>query len=148
LLAGGWLVCEFARAHGSLGIPWALAAYSQVRATWLIQIADLTGPYGIGMLIAATNACAAACWAPALRGRGPWRDAATIARGLLAGCLYGEWRLGQSFDDGAPVRVAVVQGGAPAVDPAQRPAALARYVSLTRNGAGPDAELIVWPESA
>src|SRR5262249_14260228 len=46
------------------------------------------------------------------------------------------------------VRVAVVQGGAPAVDPAQRPAALARYVSLTRNGAGPDAELIVWPESA
>jgi apolipoprotein N-acyltransferase len=106
LLAGRWLVCEFARAHGSLGIPWALAAYSQVRATWLIQIADLTGPYGIGMLIAATNACAAACWAPALRGRRPWRDAVTIAAALLAAWLYGDWRLGQRFDDGAPVRVA------------------------------------------
>jgi apolipoprotein N-acyltransferase len=148
LLAGGWLAGEFARAHGSLGIPWALAAYSQVRSTWVIQIADLAGPYGIGLLIAATNACAAAWWVPALRGRRPWRDAAMIATALLAACLYGEWRLGQSFDDGAPVRVAVVQGGAPAVDPAQRPAALARYASLTRNGAAPDADLIVWPESA
>jgi apolipoprotein N-acyltransferase len=148
LLAGGWLACEFARAHGSLGIPWALAAYSQVRATSLIQIADITGPYGIGLLIAATNACAAAWWAPALRGRRPWRDAATIAAALLAAWLYGHWRLGQRFDDGAPVRVAVVQGGAPAVDPAQRAVVLARYASLTRNGAAPDADLIVWPESA
>src|SRR5262249_12664706 len=37
LLAGGWLACEFARAHGDLGAPWALAAYSQMRWTRLIQ---------------------------------------------------------------------------------------------------------------
>ena len=148
VLAGGWLACEFARGHGSLGIPWALAAYSQVRSTSLIQLADLAGPYGIGMLIAAANACAAAWWEPALRGPRPWRDAVAIAAALLAAWLYGEWRLGQRFDHGARVRVAVVQGGAPAVDPAQRAAVLARYASLTRAGAAPDAELIVWPESA
>jgi apolipoprotein N-acyltransferase len=148
LLAGGWLACEFARAHGSLGIPWALAAYSQVRSASLVQIADLAGPYGIGMLIAAANACAAAWWVPALRGRRPWRDAVAIAAALLAAWLYGQWRLGQRFDDGAPVRVAVVQGGTPAVDPAQRTAVLMRYASLTRDGAAPGADLIVWPESA
>jgi len=30
----------------------------------------------------------------------------TIAAALLAAWLYGDWRLGQRFDDGAPVRVA------------------------------------------
>jgi len=54
LVAGGWLVCEFARAHGVLGSPWALTAYSQLGWTPVIQIADLAGPYGIGLLATTT----------------------------------------------------------------------------------------------
>src|SRR5262245_49126863 len=60
LLAGGWLACEFARASGGLGSPWALAAYSQVHWTPVIQIADLAGPYAIGLLIAGGTAGVAA----------------------------------------------------------------------------------------
>ena len=104
LLAGGWLVCEFARAHGVLGSPWALTAYSQVRSTQLIQIADLAGPYGIGMLVAGVNACVAAVLVPALRGRRPLLGAATIAAALAGAFIYGQWRLGQSFADGPAVR--------------------------------------------
>lgn len=147
LLAGGWLVCEFARAHGVLGSPWALTAYSQLAWTPLIQIADLAGPYGIGMLVAGVNAGAAALLVPALRGRRPLRGAATIAAALAAALIYGQWRLGQTFGDGAPVRVAVVQGGAPPAEKAQRAARLARYVALTTS-AGTQADLIVWPEYA
>src|SRR6185369_3342665 len=69
LIAAGWLACEFARAHGIVANPWALSAYSQMGVTSLIQIADATGPYGLGFLIAAVNACVAAAAAPALRGR-------------------------------------------------------------------------------
>jgi apolipoprotein N-acyltransferase len=147
LLAGGWLACEFARAHGGLGSPWALAAYSQVYWTPLIQIADLAGPYGIGMLVAGVNACVAAWWVPALRGRRPRLAGATIAAALMSVCLYGQWRLGQTFAEGPAVQVAVVQGGAPPADAAQRAANLAGYVELTRSAA-PQADLIVWPESA
>ncbi|MGH7787340.1 MAG: hypothetical protein ACRERC_10770, partial [Candidatus Binatia bacterium] len=148
LLAGGWLVCEFARAQGLLG-PWALAAYSQLPSTVLVQMADLAGPYGIGMLIAAVNAGFAALLVPALRGRRPWRSAALIAAILAGALIYGQWRLGQSFAGGASVQVAVVQGGAAtSAEPAARAARLARYVGLTNSGAHAKAGLIVWPEYA
>src|SRR5262245_12342752 len=29
VLAGGWVVCEYGRAHGVVGNPWAVLAYSQ-----------------------------------------------------------------------------------------------------------------------
>ncbi len=148
LLAGGWLVCEFTRAHGALGSPWALTAYSQLRWTPLIQIADLAGPYGIGMLIAAVNAGVAALLVGALRGRRPRLTAALIAVALGGTLVYGHWRLGQHFADGPAVPVAVVQGGAAPADPAQRPARLARYIALTTAAADAAGGLIVWPEYA
>jgi apolipoprotein N-acyltransferase len=148
LLAGGWLVCEFARAHGVLGSPWALTAYSQLQWTPVIQVADLAGPYGIGALVAGVNAGVAAVLAPGLRGRRPRLGAATIAAALAGALLYGQWRLGQSFGDGADLRVTVVQGGAPPLERSQRAARLARYVALTTGGAGARTDLIVWPEYA
>jgi apolipoprotein N-acyltransferase len=148
LLAGGWVVCEFARAHGIAGNPWALTAHSQMPVAPLIQIADLAGPYGIGMLVAGVNACAAALLVPALRGRRPRLAIATTAAALAGVLVYGHWRLAQSFGDGAAVGVAVVQGGAPPAEKAGRAARLARYVTLTTSGAHADARLIVWPEHA
>ncbi len=139
LLAGGWMACEFVRANGGLSSPWALAAYSQLGWTSMIQIADVAGPYGIGLLIAGVNACAAAWMVPALRGRRPALSTATIAAAVVGALVYGEWRLGQTFADGEPVQVAVVQGGAPGAENAQR------YVALT---GGVRADLVVWPEHA
>ena len=148
LLAGGWLVCEFARAHGMLGMPWALTAYSQLGWTRLIQSADLAGPYAIGALVAAVNACAAAVLVPALRGRRPLLAATTTAAALAGVLIYGQWRLGETFGEGPSVAVSVVQGGATPADRAQRPARLARYVELTRTGGASPTNLIVWPEYA
>ena len=146
LLAGGWLACELARSQGATGTPWVLVAFSQMRWTPVIQIADLAGPYGIGFLVAAVNAMLAACLVPALRGRHPHVAAIAIAAALVATLGYGEWRLGQTFGDGPPVAVAVVQGGAAPADPAERPARLARYVDLL--SFAPHADLVVWPEHA
>jgi apolipoprotein N-acyltransferase len=114
----------------------------------MIQSADLAGPYGIGLLVAAVNAGAAAWLVPALRGRRPAISGAVIAAALAGALIYGQWRLGQAFGDGPGVGVAVVQGGAPAPERADRPARLSRYVALTRSGAAPQTSLIVWPEYA
>jgi apolipoprotein N-acyltransferase len=151
LLAGGWLAVEFARAHGVIPNPLALSAYSQLRATWLIQLADLAGPYGIGMVIAAVNASLAALLVPALRGRRPALQLMTVAALLAGVLLYGQWRIGQTFADGAPVAIAVVQDGtptSPSGQPTLRAARLARYVALTRGIAESKPALIVWPEYA
>jgi apolipoprotein N-acyltransferase len=151
LLAGGWLACEFARAHGLVGNPWALSAYSQMQVPALMQIADATGPYGIGALIGAVNACLAALCVPVLRGRRFRWSLMVVAAAFCGVLLYGQWRLGQSFGDGPPLAVAVVQGGtapSPPQQPALRAARLEQYVKLTRVAAAGRPALIVWPEYA
>jgi apolipoprotein N-acyltransferase len=148
LLAGGWLACEVARAHGPGGVPWAITAYSQLGWTSLVQIADLAGPHGIGLLVAAVNAGVAAFLVPALRGRRPVLAATTIAAALVGTLVYGEWRLGQTFGDGPALGVAVVQAGATSPSPADRGARLARHVELTTRAAAARPRLVVWPEYA
>jgi apolipoprotein N-acyltransferase len=151
LIAAGWGVCEFARANLGIGNPLALVSYSQTRLTYLMQIADVTGPYGVGILVAAANACLAGFFAPALRGRRPVPSPAgvVILFGLTLG--YGHWRLSQTFAAGEPVQVAVVQGGIERQfrwDPAYRDANLAHYLKLTKEAATTQTKLIFWPEHA
>jgi apolipoprotein N-acyltransferase len=145
LVAGGFVVCELARSHGDLGSPWGLVATSQVGWTPMIQIADLAGPWGIGFLVVAVDACLAAALVPALRGRRPWRAPFVTAAAVLAALVYGHWRLAQPAGDGDPVRVAVVQGGA--ASSADGPRRLARYAALSASVAA-GADLVVWPEHA
>jgi apolipoprotein N-acyltransferase len=150
-IAAGWGACEFARATLLVANPWALLGYSQVSSTRLVQIADLAGPYGIGMLVAAVNTCLAGLLVPALRGRRPLAAWATVAAALVGALVYGEWRLGQTFGDGELVRVAIVQGAVTRAFRAQAGAAAAhvrRYVELTRQASGVRPELVVWPEYA
>lgn len=148
LIAGGWLAVELARGASGVSSPWALAAYSQIAWTPLIQIADLAGPYGIGLLIAAMNAILAAALVPALRGRRPRRSAGAILAALFAAGFYGQWRLAQPFADGEPLAVAIIQGGAPAPSLAQRGPQLARYLALSRGAGDLAGGLILWPEHA
>ena len=155
LVACGWVACEWARAHGELGSPWGLAAYSQVRHPLLVQSADLAGAYGIGFVMAAVNASVAAWLEPRLCA-GPARARASVATLALLAVVaaYGASRLQAEFADGPPVRVRLVQGGAPERDPSLRAARLARHVALSaavddrgaRHAAA--ADVIVWPESA
>lgn len=150
LVAAGWGVCEFARANLFIGNPFVLMGYSQVAHPRLMQIVDLTGPYGVGMLIALVNACLAGCFSSALRGR---RFAVAmlgvvIAVGATLG--YGEWRLSQNFATGAPVQVAVIQGAIEPQfrwDPQYSEANLTRYLELTKTAKTRPA-LIFWPEYA
>jgi apolipoprotein N-acyltransferase len=149
-IAAGWVVCEFARMHLLITSPLALIGYSQAHVTPLVQIADATGPYGIGLLIALVNASAAAILVPRLRGRRPVLEASTVVGAVVAALLYGQWRLAERFADGPPVNVAVVAGVAAAQPstPAQRRANLERYVAATRTAAAGGAVLAIWPEYA
>jgi apolipoprotein N-acyltransferase len=151
VVAAGWGVCEFARANLLIGNPWALSGYSQVALTRLMQIADATGPYGVGMLIAAVNACLAGLFTPALRGRRPLHSCVGIATIGVATLLYGEWRLSQTFVSGEPIEVAVIQGAIERQlrwDPEHREANLGRYLTLTKEVALARPRLIFWPENA
>jgi apolipoprotein N-acyltransferase len=149
--AVGWGACEFARSRLLVGNPWALAGYSQVSFASLTQIADATGPYGVGMLVAGVNAAVAAAVVPGLRGQRPLRSVLALVAALGTTLAYGQWRLGQEFGTGPRLRVALVQGAVPARfrwQPEFRAANIGRYLALTDQAVAVEPQLVVWPENA
>lgn len=57
-----WVVGEFARSSLFSGFSWELLGYTQYRQLSLIQIADLTGVYGVSFLLACSSYVAAEIW--------------------------------------------------------------------------------------
>lgn len=50
-----WVALEYARAFVISGFPWFYLAHSQYRCPWLIQIADVTGQWGVSVFVAMVN---------------------------------------------------------------------------------------------
>jgi apolipoprotein N-acyltransferase len=116
-----WVLMEFAQSFTPFGgLPWLLAGYSQSRFLSVIQIADISGVYGISFLLVWTGA--AVYWLFLRKGYGvsAWAPAGA-ALVLLVGCLaYGvvslrKWEKASpqfqvamlqeniSFDDPSPI---------------------------------------------
>jgi apolipoprotein N-acyltransferase len=151
VVACGWTAYELLRARAWVGNPWALLGYTSLGTLPVAQIADVSGPYGPGLLIAAVNAMLAAVVTPALRGRRFAASSIAIAVLVATTLGYGVSRLGASFDDGPAVRVALVQ---PAIAAAERRSvdararALAWQLQATRDVVARGARLVFWPENA
>jgi apolipoprotein N-acyltransferase len=109
VLAGAaWAAAELMRGRFQ-GNPWGTMAYTQAGTPALIQIADLTGVYGVSFAIVAVNAAVAEL----VRRRSGAGRGLLAALGALALVLgYGWARLAEApaTAGSAAVRVAVVQG--------------------------------------
>src|SRR5262245_32110486 len=105
-VGAAFALCELARAQLN---PFGLLGYALAGSPFA-QAADLAGPWGLGALLAAAGASLAAPFAPALAAGRPRRALAAAGLAVLAVFGYGELRLAHEFGDGAPLRVAAVQG--------------------------------------
>jgi apolipoprotein N-acyltransferase len=121
LLAGAaWTVAELGRGRlltatpFFIGNPWGLVGYSQADVLPVVQIAAVTGIYGVGFAMGCVNAGLAELWIG-------WGDAAGLRRRLVSLALacapallvvaYGAVTLGGADPPDTPVtRVAIVQG--------------------------------------
>ncbi|MEI6875082.1 MAG: apolipoprotein N-acyltransferase, partial [Spirochaetota bacterium] len=56
-----WTSFEFLKSIGFLGYPWGLLPYTQSNFLPMLQIADITGVYGISFILAFSNAILAEC---------------------------------------------------------------------------------------
>lgn len=158
-----WTGTEYLRATLFTGFPWELLGYSQFQRLWLIQIADLSGPYGLSFLIALANGTAMLTlfYQKGLM----WQDSLVkktwvlVAPSVFAACLaaaliYGALRIqavDQEVADAKTLRVAAIQGNIPQEikwDRAHRKTTIESYLSLTQKAAQKGAQLAVWPETA
>jgi apolipoprotein N-acyltransferase len=85
-----WVVFEYAQSLSPFGgFPWTLAGYSQSRFPGVIQIADVTGVYGISFLLVWTGV--AALWLVREKGRGlrAWAPAGAAIALIAGNLIYG-----------------------------------------------------------
>lgn len=148
-----WVALEWLRAHLFSGFPWVGLGYSQYRQPALIQIAELTGVYGLSALLVLFNATVFAV----LRQRGTVRARAAqlgaLTFVLAAVHQFGVLRLDDLADRtaGRRLRAAVLQGNIPQDrkwDPDHQEETISIYETLTREAAGAGVDVAVWPETA
>lgn len=162
LVAAAWVGTEFLIARLFTGIPWLLLGYSQVSLHSLIQIADLTGVYGVTFLTALSSAILARGFEDHGSGGGgeAFRRSTPVA-GIwlilvIAAWIYGEIRI-RSFNAASEERgpsVVAIQPNIPQAlkDTADRMTAdrvFKRNCALTLRAldAPPRPDLLVWAET-
>jgi apolipoprotein N-acyltransferase len=146
-----WVACEYLRCQlGFLSLPWAQLGDSQYESLALLQIASLTGVYGLSFLIVFVNAALTEAILQGRRGLGIPRSSWIAALLLIAVFVHGVAVLARRPTPES-TRIAVVQGNIPQErkwDAAFRQATLEKYATLTREAARHQPTLIVWPETA
>ena len=145
-----WVAVEFLRTYLWTGFPWVLLGYSQWSFLEGIQIAKITGVYGVSFHVMLVNAALAAAAIPEER---VWRRAAPMALAalLLAGAVGYGWAALRRPLPPADVPVAIVQGNIDQGvkwDPAMREATVEKYRRLTLDVVREGPALVVWPEAA
>lgn len=141
-----WVALDYAKAHtGFLSLPWATLAHTQHNNLAGIQLAAITGEYGVTFLIVMGNLGIYEI----LNNRAA-RKVAWVFLVILLVHLGGFLEL-STRHAGPEVNVAIVQ---PSIQVAERKTAqgressLVRLEKLTRSAAGSHPALIVWPETS
>jgi apolipoprotein N-acyltransferase len=160
LIPSTWVILEYLRSRLFTGFGWGLLGYSQYLNLSIIQIADITGVWGVSFLVMMTN---------------------TFIYGLVSGvschmhkkerillpatcCLlpiflifltlvYGYYKLylPPAPCDLRPVRVSVIQGNIPQELKWQRYSQefiLDRYIKISEEATFDKPDLVIWPEAA
>jgi apolipoprotein N-acyltransferase len=153
-----WTVLEFLRSYALTGFPWASIGYSQYRFLHIIQIADVTGIYGISFLVLAVNGALADIFLLRKRVKEmPLFPISYTVVGFVSLALiavfslgYGTWRLGQERK-GHLLKVGIVQGNIEQDkkwEPLYQKEVLDTYFSLSGKAAASSPQLVVWPETS
>ena len=155
-----WTLYEFLKSSGFLGYPWGLIAYPVHGILPLVQFVDITGVWGLCLLMALINAVAAE-WLDLLLGdrrarprRVParvWQTTAAAALLVVAALGYGVAALARPAAPDATLDVVLVQHNANPWQSGDDAGVLATLQRLSAEGmaAAPiPPDLVVWSETA
>lgn len=144
-----WVAMEYVRMHLMTGMGWLLLAHSIHEWTWVLQIADFSGVFGVSFFIALINAgileALEAMIVPDSHSGQRVKFAVIMAVAVLT---YGSLRSWQTETVDGP-RVVLVQTSIPQSlknnDPQN---AFEEVLSLTADIRHLQADLVIWPETS
>lgn len=149
-----WTILEWTRNYTPFnGFPWSHIAMSQANYTWLTQISDITGVWGVIFLVVLMNATAAKIW------RDGWRSGLknffTLATAavLILTLSYGAWRTHAVERQAATaphIKVGLIQPNIPQ-DEKWELGLVERNQKVFSEAVGSlekSVDLIIWPETS
>jgi apolipoprotein N-acyltransferase len=158
-VACGWALYEYLKSVGFLGYPWGLIAYPVHDLLPLVQFVEITGVWGLSLLMALVNAVAAEWLGTLLEGTSLraawqqhlWRPTAMLATLVVGALLFGAVALSRPLHADHTADLALIQHNrspwasgdlAGTVETLQR-------LSDEAIGAAPgQPDLLVWSETA
>lgn len=153
-----WTSLEFIRSYMLSGFPWSSLGYSQYKFLPVIQIADITGVYGVSFLIVAVNGAIVDMLF--LKRRYKERPLASflpttggfvcLALAVILTLSYGFFRL-QQQRPGSLVKASVIQADIEQDEkwnPSYQQSVIETFKDLSLTAARDKPDLIVWPETS
>jgi len=150
LLSSLWVVLEYIRANLFSGFDWASLGQSQYKVLPIIQIADITGMFGVSFLLVVANLFLKEFF---------FSDktkskliGSVVVTGILIMVVmgYGFFRLNQN-DELPSKSVVIIQGNIPQElkwDDSAWAMIMQRYKALTRHAVKENPDLVIWPETS
>ncbi|MFP4564792.1 MAG: apolipoprotein N-acyltransferase [Spirochaetia bacterium] len=176
LLAAAFTVFEYFKAMGYLGFPWGLMAYPFVNLTPFLQIADITGVWGVSFLVLLFQATltesvyggvylqtvrrghvgilrrTAAQRLRFIRAPGTFTAQAVVVVSLIAlALIYGHYRMGTDIQVTKNARILMVQQNIDSWVGGNEVESLIRGQRLTREGirqSDEPVDLVLWSETS
>jgi apolipoprotein N-acyltransferase len=145
-----WIALEYFQNYFPFGgYPWLLVGYTQTRYLRLIQIADLTGVFGVSLLILLFNVALFWMGLNRKRGRSAACPAAVVVALVVASLVYGTYSLKRWGAIQPNFRAALLQGNISSDDPkkAKIEKLEAGYIRMVDSLKFPHPDLFVIPES-
>jgi apolipoprotein N-acyltransferase len=149
-----WVALEYLRSLLLTGFPWANLGYSQYLNLPFIQMADVTGAYGLSFVILMVNATLFWILHQWPKKIFPLKEALVTAVLLLGFLIYGYAKMGRvdrQMIQNPPLKIGLVQGDIDQSikwDEAFQLETLKIYEKLSLRVAEDKPHLIIWPETA
>jgi apolipoprotein N-acyltransferase len=150
LLPAVWLTLEWLQARGDLRMTAQHLGQSLGTLPFLVQFADLAGPYGVGLALLLSNGLLYEAWRAETRVQ---RVRRLAAWGAFAGVVlgYDAWAWTHPPQASGSLRIAFLQPNvslALKMDPADDERQDRLLAELTRKAAAMRAQVVIWPETA
>lgn len=149
-LPASWVLLEYIRSHLFTGFPWSLTGFSQYKILPVIQIAGLTGAWGVSFLVLLVNVALFLIF----RKQSRVKVSLICAAILFLALAYGFYKLSHKPDSagqGRRLKISVVQGNIPQNLKWNKQAVdfiLNNYKELTAAASQDKPDLIIWPEAS
>jgi len=149
-----WVGLEYLRSFLLTGFPWANLSYSQYLNLPFIQMADITGAYGLSFVILLVNATLHQVFQQWPKKTFPIREVVITALILLGFLIYGYVKMGhvdRQMANQPPLKIGLAQGNIDQSikwDESFQKETLKIYERLSLKVAEEKPDLIIWPETA